>query len=134
LNIKIYSNALSLSNFDSNSLNTLNLLQVIPVTAPLFGLIQYVNINPSNKFKIYNTSSVSLLDIKFLDDNGDYINFNNIPWSICLLITYTRLRINPQKTNFYSVIKPMTKQLQQDIPEEDPNSDIKSSELGNKYL
>jgi hypothetical protein len=64
--------------------NDANIIKSVPVDVPPFGIIQYSN-NQGIETLIKNRE-LNNLEIELLDDNLNYINFNNIEWAICLEI------------------------------------------------
>jgi hypothetical protein len=85
--IKIISNAFSTYSFDSFGTGNNNIITTIPITAPPFGLIVF---NQFTNPLILRQKTINEIDIHLVDENNEYINFNNINWSIlfCLYITY----------------------------------------------
>jgi hypothetical protein len=86
--IKITSSALHTNSLSSG--NGGDLLGVIPVNAPPFGLILYEN-NSSQAGGLLTNRVVSNIDIALTDENNRYVNFNNTEYSITLAITTTRI-------------------------------------------
>ena len=85
--INISSQNLITNNF-SSAIGTTSLINSISVDQPPFGLIVYQNTG-STKFTLSNTD-INKIDLQLFDEDFNYINFNNINWSIlfCLYITY----------------------------------------------
>jgi len=82
--LKIYSTALSSSNIDVSKQGMSNLIGLIPVDQPSFVLIVHENKNQT-KFKVRN-DIIDEIDIQIYDENGNLVNFNNIDWTITLLV------------------------------------------------
>jgi hypothetical protein len=85
--INISSQTLITNNF-SSGIGTTSLITSISVDQPPFGLIVYQNTGGA-KFTLSNTE-IHKIDLTLCDEDFNYINFNNINWSIlfCLYITY----------------------------------------------
>ena len=85
--INISSQTLNTSNF-SSAIGTTSLLNSISVDQPPFGLIVYQNTG-GTKFSLTN-KDINKIDIALYDEDFNYINFNNINWSIlfCLYLIY----------------------------------------------
>lgn len=91
--LRIFSEALSSRNCDSNTLGQNSLITSIAVNAPSFGLIQYEG-NQSNE-NILTAKTINAIDIKIKDEYGSLVDFNSMDWSISLrLKTY---RNEPQE-------------------------------------
>ena len=71
--IKIFSQALSTTAFDSNIMGNNTMIQTIPVTVPPFGILIYQNSHPM--FSIISATSIGEIDIQIKDENGDLIDF-----------------------------------------------------------
>jgi hypothetical protein len=85
--INISSQNLITNNF-SSAIGSTSLINSISVDQPPFGLIVYQNTGGA-KFTLSNTD-INKIDLQLYDEDFNYINFNNINWSIlfCLNITY----------------------------------------------
>ena len=84
--LNISSTKLNTSNFTSNA-GTNSLLASIPVDQPSFGLIIYQSQGGIN-FPIIN-KEIDMIDILITDEHNNFINFNNINWSLSLSIITT---------------------------------------------
>ena len=107
--INISSQTLNTSNF-SSAIGTTSLINSISVDQPPFGLIIYQNTGGA-KFTLTN-KDVHKIDLQLYDEDFNYINFNNINWSIlfCLYITYEIPFFsinNPIKDNNKPIDKPI---------------------------
>ena len=103
LRLRICSYELITYNLDSTNMTSLNCLATIPIEAPTFGVILYDNI--TNIKTRLNNPQLDGFDILILDDDNNPVNFNNINWCISVLISFTKQRIEKDKTNFYDYIK-----------------------------
>ena len=77
-----------ITNSYSSAIGTTSLITSISVDQPPFGLIVYQNTGGA-KFTLSNTD-IHKIDLQLFDEDFNYINFNNINWSIlfCLYLTY----------------------------------------------
>ena len=107
--LNISSTSLITNNF-SSAIGSTSLINSISVDQPPFGLIVYQNTGGA-KFTLTNTD-IHKIDLAITDEDFNYINFNNINWSIIfsLHITYSNpinipiipdvnLLTNPRKQN-----------------------------------
>jgi hypothetical protein len=89
--IKINSVNLSSVSYDSSNIYSSDTIASIPVNASSFSLIAYSN-QSSNYGRLKNRR-IDSIDIQILDENGLFIEFNNINWCITLqLIVYTKYK------------------------------------------
>jgi hypothetical protein len=88
--LKIYSSNMAIDSYDSVGNSTTNLIETISVNAAPFGLILYNNLD--NTYGHLKTSYLSSIDIQIRDELGNFVNFNNIDWTMTLvLIIYKKL-------------------------------------------
>ena len=114
--LKISSNALRTSGLTSSGLGGGDLLSIIPVNAPPYGLILYEN-NSSSEGGLLLNRVIGNIDISITDENNRYVNFNNTEYSITLAITTTRIlkeRINSNFKDSTNQIMNMPPQLSTD--------------------
>ena len=116
--LKISSTALHTNSLSSG--NGGDLLGVIPVNAPPFGLILYEN-NSSKQGGLLTNRVVSNIDIAITDENNKYVNFNNTEYSITLAITTTRI-LKQRNNNIFqdSTQQIMNTQIQNNMPVIEP--------------
>ena len=84
--IFINSNNLRNSAFTSKSLSCVQTIAVVPVDQPPYSMINYTASIDIQKI-ILSNRSVDMIDIEFVDENNNYINFRNIDWSITICLT-----------------------------------------------
>lgn len=96
LRLRICSYEISTNNIDFT-------LITIPIETGNFGLIQYTNI--TNIKATLNNLSLDGFDISIIDDDNNYINFNNINWTMTFVLTLIRKRPNISPTKFIDVVK-----------------------------
>jgi hypothetical protein len=82
----INSNYLRNSAFTSKSLSSVQTIATIPVDQPPYSMINYVSVSELEKNILFNRS-LDVLDIQVVDEDNNYINFQNIDWSITLCLT-----------------------------------------------
>jgi len=85
--IKINSNALAGDNYDSASLNTTTLVDTISTTATPFGLTIFNSLGRESSLK---SKKIDEIDLQLLDQNNQFINFNNINWSLTIVLNTPR--------------------------------------------
>ena len=85
---KLFINSSNLNNVAYTSHNTgfSTCICTIPVNVPPYGLIQYTSVTDQNKNILVNRV-LDNIDIQILDLNNNYINFNNVNWSITLCLS-----------------------------------------------
>ena len=127
--LKIVSNELSTYSMDSNTGNFSNTLATISVNSSAYGILLYENTSLYKPI-LRNRDNNSIFDIGILDDNDNFINFNNCSWRITLQLDITRLsnlmdRTFPTSNNNL----PITQDLGQvpdnpDLPQNSDNPDL----------
>jgi hypothetical protein len=102
--LAIRSNKLAINSFNSVSLNLGITLSTIPVDQPAFSLINYTNQTDLNK-ALLRVNIIDEIDINIVDEDNNLINFNNIDWTIALVLE--NVRVIPVKftDTFSSLIK-----------------------------
>lgn len=86
--IKIISNQLATYSMDSTSGSFSNVLASISVNSGAYGILLYDN---ASQFKaILRPKSLNYIDIGLLDDDENFINFNNVSWHMTLQLDITR--------------------------------------------
>lgn len=85
--IKINSNALAGDNYDSASLNTTTLVDTISTTATPFGLTIFNSLGRESSLK---SKKIDEIDLQLLDQNNQFIDFNNINWSLTIVLNTHR--------------------------------------------
>lgn len=133
--IKIISNELSTYAMDSVTGNFSNLLTSISVNSGSYGILLYEN---NHNFKaLLRNKNIDYFDIGFLDDDENYIDFNNINWHMTLQIDIvrklrdndTQLQLNPPEINYN-----MEQEEQQDQPQEEQNIEPLQNSTGDDDL
>jgi hypothetical protein len=100
--LNILSSEINTSNF-SSEVGTLSMLSSIAVDVPAYGLIIYEN---KSGFKNnLQVRDINRIDIQIVDENHNFINFNNISWSMLICFYITRTINVTIENNFNSLIK-----------------------------
>jgi hypothetical protein len=124
--INIQSNNLSTYNYNSGRQGFSNILASIEVDAIPYGVILY-----KNSSLTYNILSIPDLDeftIDLKDVDGNYIDFNNLDWSITLAMNLHRTMPTFSQGSLTDVLAIKQKELpQQTLPP--PAPDIKADDL-----
>lgn len=116
--LRISSSALACSNSSSNQMGETNLIGVVQSTAPPFGMILYAN---QTSYSVLRSKNISLIDIQILDENGNYIDFNNVDWTISLQLTiYRRIPLPSNSTDYLRPILATLNTIQQDLENNPP--------------
>lgn len=97
-------------------------LITLPIEIGNFGLIQYTNI--SNIRAKLNNPSLDGFDIMIIDDNNNNINFNNINWTMTMILTIVRKKNIINNIKFNDVLKSQQySEPIQEIPQEEPQDE-----------
>jgi len=75
-----------------------NLIGLIQSTAPPFGMILYAN---QTSYSVLRSKTISVIDIQILDENGNFVDFNNCDWTLSLQLTVFRKIPIPSKSADY---------------------------------
>ena len=86
--LKIYSDALALTSLDSLNLSKTSLVDVIPVNAPAYELVQYINTQAT--FSKISVEMITSIDIQIKDEDGNFVNFQGINWCLTLALVIYR--------------------------------------------
>jgi len=86
--INILSSSFNLSNADSKTKGQNSTICSVPVSTIQGGYIFYNNI--TNFKSIFRNNELSSINIQIQDPNNNYIDFNNIPWTMTLQIDIVR--------------------------------------------
>jgi len=84
--IFINSNNLRNSAFTSKSLSSTQTIATVPVDQPPYSMINYVAVIDMQKIVLSNRA-LDMIDIEITDENNNYVNFQNIDWSITLCLS-----------------------------------------------
>jgi hypothetical protein len=104
------------------------LFGIVPVNGVPFGIIQYNN--SSGRSSLLKNKVIDSIDIQILNENNQFINFNNIEWAITLAITTTRKLIEKDNKNFSDMLKPILQMMEQPIQDTSGNIAPPSQAVG----
>ena len=88
--ISVKSSSLSITAFSSVNKGYSDTICTIPADQPAFGMISYTNQNDLNN-NLLKQSVVDKVDIQLLDENNNYLDFNNIDWTITISLSNERV-------------------------------------------
>jgi len=123
--INVCSNKLSsISSYSSQRRIGSNILQTIPVNVPSWNLINYENKNNIHA-RMKSRHLDSGIDIQLLDENGQFIEFNNIDWNLTIQIiiyrkTNVRLSQIPQFRQMFNMDKKVLEKPKEKPSKENP--------------
>lgn len=116
--IYVHCNLASEHTKDTGIGNKHDILGVVPVTAGSFGTIIYQPMNPL-RIKLSNNHFQSF-KISFKDENGRYIDFNNMKWQMTIEISFTKKKqgvytptTDSSGTTSYSFNSPFSSEIHQ---------------------
>jgi hypothetical protein len=118
--LAIKSGKLAISSFNSVNLNLGIILSTIPVDVPSFSVINYTNQTDLNK-AVLRVEIIDEIDIFLTDEDDNLINFNNIDWTIALVLENVRI-LPPKFTNTLESLINQSKLIKQE------NKDLKELE------
>jgi len=89
---KLYINSTNLQNAAYSSFNNgfSSTIACVPVNVPPYSLIQYVCTVDQQK-NILTNKVLDGIDIQILDTQNNFINFNNVPWSLTIVLSIEKL-------------------------------------------
>jgi len=87
-NINVYSNALANTSMDSKTKANNNLVRSINVDVAPYGLISFQN--QTGIYGGFKNKRINNIDIQLLDENNNYIDFNNVGWVMSIQIITTK--------------------------------------------
>ena len=102
--LKICSSALSTHSVDSNS-GQINLINTIPVNAPVYSIITYEN--KQSHAPILRSKTINLIDIQIFDENNQFVNFNNVDWTITFALSIFRKKDKHSNNTFKDLTQPI---------------------------
>jgi hypothetical protein len=105
--LKVNSNYLATNSYDSGNTFGADTIHTIPVDVPAFGLITFLN--QSSTYGKMRLRRINIIDIQILDEYNNFIEFNNIDWSITLqLVIYRKY----QEDTSELIVKPLNTTLE----------------------
>ena len=82
----INSNHLRNNAFSSKSFSCVQTIATIPVDKPPYEMISYISISDLEKNILFN-KSIDTIDIQIVDENSEFVDFQNIDWSITICLS-----------------------------------------------
>jgi len=105
--LKINSAYLATNSYDSANSYSGDTIHTIPVDVPAFGLITFLN--QSSTYGKMRLRRIDTIDIQILDEYNQFIEFNNIDWSMTLqLVIYRKY----EKDTEDLIVKPLNTTLE----------------------
>ncbi len=118
--LKVNSVALSTIAYDSRNMGMRSTIASVPVNVASYSLIDYVN--TTNAYPICQAKTVSAIDIHILDENDNYINFNNTDWTMTLQINV--IRQNIKRVGIFEPMISVLQDIKEELAPEDKTDDI----------
>ena len=116
--LEIYTQGLQTNNYSSLNNGMCTLLSIIPIDQPAWGLIMYNNYTDTKN--IIQNLTLDSLDIQIKGEDENYINFNNIDWTIKCKLDITRKKPLEIKNSLNFDLSPIeTKKENKDIIKND---------------
>jgi hypothetical protein len=88
-NIYIKSQSLNISSFESLTTTKSNIIASISIDEAFYNMVSYMNTSQNLKHEL-RLNLLDGIDIQLTDENNNFINFNNINWTITLCLTIER--------------------------------------------
>jgi len=120
--ISIRSERLSVLSVSSVNFSFSNILVTIPCDIPPYSLISYTSQSEQNK-NLLTVRYINEIDIQILDENNNFINMNNLDWTITMVLSSEIKFDNIEPYNLNDVLnKNVLKNFenQQELPPEQP--------------
>lgn len=129
----VRSERLAIHSVSSIDYASTNVLVTIPVDVPPFSMLSYNSQSESNK-NLLNIRSINQIDIQIYDENDNLIDFNNLDWTISLVIS-SEIQIEQQRIymkdilknniEFPETVKPPEELPQEELPETQEEKELK---------
>ena len=128
--ISIKSNSLAITSYSSVNFSTSNTLTTIPVDQPAFNMISYVNQSDLNT-NILQARTLNTIDITLVDENGNFLDFNNCDWSMTITLSIHRNENISYNGDLYKSVNDNTNLIDFKVPEKvlEKSQDEKDLEL-----
>ena len=128
--LSIKSERLAIHSVSSIDFSFSNTLVTIPCDVPPYSLISYTSQSEQNK-NLLNIRNINEIDIQIFDENNNFIDFNNLDWTITLTIS-SELSTNEQKYYLNDILQNNNLSLKNNInqqPEEQPPEEPQVEEI-----
>jgi hypothetical protein len=119
--LSIKSERLAIHSVSSIDFSFSNTLVTIPCDVPPYSLISYISQSDQNK-NLLNIRNINEIDIQIFDENNNFIDFNNLDWTITLTIS-SELSTNEQKYYLNDILQNNNlglKNINEPLPPEEP--------------
>jgi hypothetical protein len=123
------SNLATIENHDSSNSNN-NVIQIIPIDVPSYGLITYTN--KLNNFGKLKSRNIGQIDIQLLDEFGRFIQMNGIHYCITIQLNIFRklketkvLNIKPLEIALNKIDNDL-QVLQEQLPQTDTSTNLEN--------
>ena len=119
--LSIKSERLAIHSVSSIDFSFSNTLVTIPCDVPPYSLISYTSQSEQNK-NLLNVRNINEIDIQIFDENNNFIDFNNLDWTITLTIS-SELSTNEQKYYLNDILQNNNLSLKnqnEQLPPEEP--------------
>jgi len=119
--LSIKSERLAIHSVSSIDFSFSNTLVTIPCDVPPYSLISYTSQSEQNK-NLLNVRNINEIDIQIFDENNNFIDFNNLDWTITLTIS-SELSTNEQKYYLNDILQNNNlglKNINEPLPPEEP--------------
>ena len=128
--ISIKSNSLAITSYSSVNFSTSNTLTTIPVDQPAFNMISYVNQSDLNT-NILQARTLNTIDITLVDENGNFLDFNNCDWSMTITLSIHRNENISYNGDLYKSVSDNSNLIDLKVPEKvlEKSQDEKDLEL-----
>lgn len=137
--LSIVSEKLSVLSVSSVNFSYSNILVTIPCDIAPYSLISYTSQSEQNK-NLLTVKYINEIDIQIVDENNNFINMNNLDWTITMVLSTeiefdTEFNYNMNDTLNKNVLKILENQtLQTEIPKETPTEPPKEITQNEKEL
>jgi len=113
------SNLSSISSFSSNSKLSNQILQTINVDLPQWHQLSYLN--KSSHYARMKANYLDNIDLQLFDDNAEYVEMNDIDWSITIqLIIFRKLKSKIDRLYLNDLAEPEPEKEPEKKPEKEP--------------
>ena len=131
--LSIKSTRLSIHSVSSIDYASSNILVSIPADVSPFSMISYIAQSDAHK-NLLNVRSINEIDINIYDENNNYIDFNNLDWTITLIlsteinyddisnVSWDTIRIQQQQKLIDEMNKKYLELQQEPPPTEEPQT------------
>ena len=109
--LKVYSDSLAILSLDSKNLSMSSLVDTIPVISGPYEVNQYFN--PQAPYSRISVDLINQIDIKIIDEEGFFVNFNGIDWCITIVLIILRAESSNGKGDLKTVLEKIDTTLEE---------------------